>query len=156
MDVGVSDSELESIDIQRIMELIPHRYPFLMVDRLVDIVPGQSCTGIKNVSANEPHFMGHFPGRPVMPGVLIIEALAQTAGILVVHSTSDSRTPHMVYFLSVDSCRFRKPVVPGDQLMIHVERLQRRGNVWRFKGEARVGEKLVAEATFAAMMTDGE
>lgn len=156
MDAGVSDSKLESIDIQRIMELIPHRYPFLLVDRLVDIVPEQSCTGIKNVTVNEPHFAGHFPGRPVMPGVLIIEALAQTAGILVVHSTADSKTPHMVYFLSVDSCRFRKPVEPGDRLKLHVERLQRRGNVWRFKGEARVEGQLVAEATFAAMMTDGE
>ncbi|MDJ0948449.1 MAG: 3-hydroxyacyl-ACP dehydratase FabZ [Alphaproteobacteria bacterium] len=151
-----AESALDVLDIHRIMELIPHRYPFLLIDRIVDIVPDVSCTGIKNVTINEPHFQGHFPSQPVFPGVLLIEAMAQTAGALVVHSIGSSAVGKLVYFLSVDSCRFRKPVVPGDQLRIHVDKRQRRGNVWKFDGEAKVDGVLVAEAVVTAMLTDDE
>src|SRR4051812_41277935 len=108
------------LDVERIMRLIPHRYPFLMIDKIVDIVPFESATGIKNVSINEPHFQGHFPQRPVMPGVLIIEAMAQTAGALVVHSLGSGAEGKLVYFMTIDNARFRRPVVPGDTLHIHV------------------------------------
>ncbi len=151
-----SGTDLEIIDIQRIMELIPHRYPFLLVDRIVDLVVDQSCTGIKNVTINEPHFTGHFPSRPVFPGVLLIEAMAQTAGVLVVHSSGSSAVGKLVYFLAVDSCRFRKPVVPGDQLRIHVDKRQRRRSVWKFAGEVRVDDVVVAEAMITAMLMDEE
>lgn len=154
MDTSAVKSQLDEIEIGRIMELIPHRYPFLMIDRIVDIVPNESCTGIKNVTLDEPFFAGHFPQQPVMPGVLILEAIAQTAGTLVVHSNVSAYVGKQVYFLSVDNCRFRKPVVPGDQLRIHVAKHQRRGDIWRFKGEARVDGELVAEATVAAMGGD--
>lgn len=153
-DAVGGSAALDHLDILRIMELIPHRYPFLLIDRIIDIVPGESCTGIKNVTYNEPHFMGHFPKQPVMPGVLIIEAMAQTAGALVVHSAGSSAANKLVYFLMADNCRFRKPVVPGDQLHIHVVRQQRRGNVWKFQGEAKVDGVLVAEGTYAAMIVD--
>lgn len=143
-----------TIDIERIMKLIPHRYPFLMIDRVVDVVPNTSATGIKNVSINEPHFQGHFPQRPVMPGVLIIEAMAQTAGVLVVHSMGVEAEGRLVYFMTVDNARFRRPVVPGDQLRIHVVKERNRGNVWKFNGEAKVGGILVAEATYSAMIMD--
>lgn len=142
------------IDIGRIMRLIPHRYPFLMIDRIVDVVPSVSATGIKNVSINEPHFQGHFPQRPVMPGVLIIEAMAQTAGALVVHSLGQEAEGKLVYFMTIENARFRRPVVPGDQLLIHVVKERSRGNVWKFNGEAKVGDTLVAEATYSAMILD--
>jgi 3-hydroxyacyl-[acyl-carrier-protein] dehydratase len=143
------------IDIERITQLIPHRYPFLMIDRVVKVVPGESATGIKNVSANEHYFQGHFPQRPVMPGVLIIEAMAQTAAVLVVHTLGRESEGKLVYFMSVDNARFRRPVVPGDQLHVEVVRQRNRGNVWRFEGQAKVDGKLMAEATFAAMIMDG-
>ena len=143
-----------TIDIERIMKLIPHRYPFLMIDRVVDVVPNTSATGIKNVSINEPHFQGHFPQRPVMPGVLIIEAMAQTAGVLVVHSMGVEAEGRLVYFMTVDNARFRRPVVPGDQLHIHVVKERNRGNVWKFAAEAKVDGVLKAEATYAAMILD--
>ncbi len=142
------------IDITRIMEMIPHRYPFLMVDRLVNVVASQSAVGIKNVTINEPFFQGHFPSRPVLPGVLIIEAMAQTAAVLVVETLGPSAEGKLVYFMSVENCRFRKPVGPGDQLHIHVFKERSRGNVWKFRGEAKVDDTLVAEATFAAMILD--
>ena len=142
------------IDIMRVMALLPHRYPFLMVDRLVDVVPEISATGIKNVTINEPHFPGHFPKKPVMPGVLIIEAMAQTAGALVVHSLGEDAMGKLVYFMVIDSARFRKPVVPGDVLHIHVHVRRRRGNVWKFDGQAKVDGTLVAEATYSAMIMD--
>ena len=145
------DTEL---DIDGIMKRIPHRYPFLMIDRVIDIVPNESAIGIKNVTINEPHFQGHFPSRPVMPGVLIIEAMAQTSAALVVHSLGDDAAGKLVYFMSVDGGKFRKPVVPGDVLMIHVKRQQQRGNVWKFQAEAKVDGKVVAEATYAAMIMD--
>jgi 3-hydroxyacyl-[acyl-carrier-protein] dehydratase len=143
------------IDIQRIMQLIPHRYPFLMIDRVVNVTPGETATGVKNVSINEFYFQGHFPQRPVMPGVLIIEAMAQTAAVLVVHTLGQDSEGKLVYFMSVDSARFRRPVLPGDQLAVRVVRKQSRGNVWKFEGEAIVDAKVVAEATFAAMIMDG-
>jgi 3-hydroxyacyl-[acyl-carrier-protein] dehydratase len=141
-------------DIERIMRLIPHRYPFLMIDRVVDIVSGEAATGIKNVSINEFFFQGHFPQRPVMPGVLIIEAMAQTAAVLVVHTLGAESEGKLVYFMSVDSARFRHPVVPGDRLAVRVVKKHSRGNVWKFEGEASVEGKLVAEAIFAAMIMD--
>ncbi len=144
------------IDITQIMEMIPHRYPILLVDRLVDIQKGQSAVSLKNVSMNEPHFMGHFPGFPVMPGVLIIEAMAQTAALVVVDFLGEEAQGKVVYFMSIDSARFRKPVTPGDQLYIHVDKIQSRGPVWKFKGVAKVGDKVCAEATFSAMITDTE
>lgn len=142
-----------SLDIAGIMARIPHRYPMLLIDRVEDIVPGESCTGIKNVSVNEPFFQGHFPGHPIMPGVLIVEAMAQTSATLVV-ATMDgvSCDTHIVYFMTIESARFRQPVVPGDRLQIKVQKERTRGNVWRFKGEAFVGDKLCAEAVYTAML----
>lgn len=145
---------IDPLDVTRIMEMIPHRYPILLVDRLVDYVEDERAVGLKNVTMNEPHFMGHFPGKPVMPGVLIVEAMAQTSAILVVQTLGKEAESKVVYFMSIDSARFRKPVVPGDSLYIHVEKIQRRGQVWKFKGVAKVGDTVCAEATFAAMLTD--
>ncbi len=142
------------IDIQRVMEMIPHRYPFLLVDRVVEIVPNESATAIKNVTVNEPHFVGHFPAAPVTPGVLIIESMAQTAGLFVVHTLGPDAEGKLVYFMSIDGARFRKPVVPGDTMFIHVSKLQNRRNVWKFACKVSVDEALVAEATIAAMILD--
>jgi len=141
-----------TIEIDRIQQMIPHRYPMLMIDRVVDVVPGVRATGVKNVSINEPYFQGHFPLEPVMPGVLIIEAMAQTAAVLVVETLGPDNEGRLVYFMTVDSARFRKPVVPGDTVRIHVEKQRHRGNVWKFRGEARVEGVLVAEAIYAAMI----
>lgn len=143
-----------AVDINRIMEMIPHRYPFLMIDKVVDIVPDVSAVGIKNVTMNEWFFSGHFPSRPVMPGVLIVEAMAQTAAVLVVHTLGAASEGKLVYFMSVDSARFRKPVFPGAQLHIHVTKQRSRGNVWKFEGKAKVDGIVVAEAVYAAMILD--
>jgi len=145
---------IEAIDILRIMKMIPHRYPMLLVDRVVDIKSDQSAVGIKNVTMNEPHFQGHFPTRPIMPGVMIVEAMAQTAGVLVVHTLGGAAEGKLVYFMSIENARFRKPVTPGDQMRIHVTKERNRGAVWRFVGEAKVDDKIVAEATFTAMIVD--
>ena len=142
------------IEIDDVMRMIPHRYPFLMIDKVVDVKSGQSATGIKAVTVAEPHFHGHFPSRPIMPGVLIIEAMAQTAAVLVIHSLGGESEGRLVYFMSIDSARFRRPVVPGDMLSIHVSKQHRRGTVWKFSGEAKVDGQVVAEATFAAMIVD--
>jgi 3-hydroxyacyl-[acyl-carrier-protein] dehydratase len=144
----------EILDITRIMEMIPHRYPVMMVDRVLEYVPGESAVGLKNVTANEPHFTGHFPSFPVMPGVLIVESMAQTAAILVVKTLGKESEGKLVYFMTVDNARFRKPVVPGDALHIHVKKLQDRKNVWKFHAEAKVDGKVVAEATYSAMIMD--
>ena len=143
-----------TIDLQRIMQMIPHRYPFLMIDRVIDVIANESAVGVKNVTINEPFFQGHFPSEPVMPGVLIIEAMAQTAAVLVVHTLGKDFEGKLVYFMSVDNARFRKPVVPGDRLHIHVVKDRHRGMVWKFKAEAKVDGVLVAEATYAAMILD--
>tara|TARA_B100001964_G_scaffold243389_1_gene321225 strand:+ start:2944 stop:3414 length:471 start_codon:yes stop_codon:yes gene_type:complete len=148
--------KVEDIDIVRIMDMIPHRYPFLMIDKITEVIPDVSAIGIKNVTINEPFFQGHFPGHPVMPGVLIIEAMAQTSGVLVIETMGAQSEGKLVYFMSVDKARFRKPVTPGDTLSISVTKVQNRGPVWKFNGEARVGDTLMAEATFAAMIVDNE
>lgn len=154
MAVRAAKDAVAEIDINRVMQMIPHRRPFLMIDRVVDLVSDVSATGVKNLSINEPFFQGHFPGRPVMPGVLIIEAMAQTAAVLVVHTLGPGSEGKLVYFMSVDSCRFRRPVFPGNTLYVHVTKLRKRGNVWKFSAQAKVDGSLVAEATFAAMILD--
>ncbi len=150
----MNEGEGEVVDISRIMAMIPHRYPMLLIDRVVDVVAGSSARGIKNVTINEPYFQGHFPNLPVMPGVLIVEAMAQTAAILVVHSLGAEAEGRHVYFVSIDDCRFRRPVRPGDVMYIDVEKLQARRNVWRFSGTVLVGGQRAAEAKFAAMILD--
>ncbi len=146
-----------TIDIAGIMAKIPHRYPMLLIDRVIDVVKNESCTGIKNVSASEPFFQGHFPGHPIMPGVLIIEAMAQAAATLVVDSLDDvNASTHVVYFMTIENARFRKPVVPGDQMQIKVKKERQRGNVWRFRGEAYVDDVLCAEAVYTAMLVPNE
>jgi 3-hydroxyacyl-[acyl-carrier-protein] dehydratase len=142
------------LDALAIRRLLPHRYPMLMIDKIVDVVLNVRATGIKNVTANEWFFTGHFPERPVMPGVLIIEAMAQTSAALVVASLGAAFEGNLVYFMTIDSARFRKPVFPGDTIRINVERQRQRANVWRFRGEARVDGILVAEATYAAMIRE--
>ncbi len=142
----------EVVDINGIMHAIPHRYPFLMIDRVVDLLRNTSAVGVKNVSVNEHFFQGHFPGHPVMPGVLIIEAMAQTAAVLVVETLGADAAGRVVYFMSVDGAKFRRPVVPGDQLRIHVKKEQSRGTVWRFSAVAKVDGTPVAEAAYAAMI----
>jgi len=142
------------IDRERIMEMIPHRDPFLMIDKVTDVIANERATGIKNVSPEEYYFRGHFPARPVMPGVLIIEAMAQTAAVLVVQTLGPASEGKLVYFMSVDNARFRRPVVPGNVLHVHVVKQRNRGNVWKFEGQAKVGGHLVAEAVFAAMILD--
>jgi len=167
-DIGV-------IDIAKIMHAIPHRYPFLLVDRVVDLVKDESCIGIKNVTINENFFQGHFPTMPVMPGVLIIECMAQTAAVLVVETLGPDSAGKLVYFMTavlvvetlgpdsagklvyfmtIDNAKFRKPVVPGDQMRVHVKKERQRGNIWKFSAEAKVDGKVVAEATYAAMILD--
>jgi 3-hydroxyacyl-[acyl-carrier-protein] dehydratase len=141
-------------DIKRILQMIPHRYPMLMVDRVIDMKLDHSAVGIKNVSINEPFLQGHIPSEPVMPGVLIIEAMAQTAAVLVVSTYGQSSEGKLVYFMSIDDVRFRRPVFPGDRLELHVEKVQSRASVWKFSGKAIVEGKLMAEATFAAMIRD--
>ncbi|MEO1291435.1 MAG: 3-hydroxyacyl-ACP dehydratase FabZ [Pseudomonadota bacterium] len=142
------------MDIERIMRMIPHRYPFLMVDKVRNVTPSTKAIGIKNVSVNEPFFAGHFPAKPIMPGVLIIEAMAQTAAVLVVHSLDMIDQGKLVYFMTVDNTRFRKPVLPGDVLELHVDVVRSRGAVWKFSGVARVGETVCAQAEFSAMIVD--
>jgi len=155
MAVNMSETTTAATaDVMRIMDMIPHRYPFLLIDRVVDIQPDIGAVGIKNVSINESFFQGHFPRQPVMPGVLIIESMAQTAAVLVVSTLGPESEGKLVYFMSVDNARFRKPVFPGDQLHIHVAKERNRGPVWKFRGEAKVEGSLVAEATFAAMIRD--
>jgi 3-hydroxyacyl-[acyl-carrier-protein] dehydratase len=144
----------ETLDVEQIKKLLPHRAPMLLVEKLADIVPYESATGYKAVSLNEPFFMGHFPERSVMPGVLIVEAMAQSAGALVVHSLKEQASSS-VYFLTIEKARFRKPVVPGDLLRMPVKKIAQRGPVWKFSGQAFVGEDLCAEAEFSAMIHDG-
>jgi 3-hydroxyacyl-[acyl-carrier-protein] dehydratase len=145
---------VESYDIAQIMRAIPHRYPFLMVDRVVEVHKNVSAIGIKNVTINENFFQGHFPEHPVMPGVLIIECMAQTAAVLVVETLGPDARGKLVYFMTVENAKFRKPVVPGDQMRVHVVKEKQRANIWKFTAEAKVDGKVVAEATYAAMILD--
>ncbi len=147
---------MTDLSIQEIMQAIPHRYPFLLIDRLVDIIPSESAVGIKNVTINEQFFNGHFPQAPVMPGVLIIEAMAQTAGVLVIHSIGSITKQKLVYFMSIESAKFRRPVVPGDRLELRVRIIQHRGAVWKVEGKAFVGDTLCAEAIVTAMISDSK
>jgi len=142
----------ESFDIQRLLELLPHRYPFLLVDRIIEARADEYGVGIKNVTINEPHFQGHFPGKPVMPGVLLIEAMAQTAGALCVASQPLTAKPSVVYLMTVDKAKFRKPVTPGDQVRYQMTRIAHRRNIWWYRGEAMVDGVLVCEATVSAMV----
>lgn len=153
-EAATQKTEPATADTIRLMELLPHRPPMLLIDRMVDIISNQSATGVKAVSMSEPFFLGHFPGHPIMPGVLIIEAMAQTAGALVMHSMGAKAGDKIVYFMSVDKARFRNPVVPGDLLMLPVRMLKARAPVWRFGGEALVNGKLCAEAEFTAMIAE--
>ncbi|MFC5068796.1 3-hydroxyacyl-ACP dehydratase FabZ [Flaviflagellibacter deserti] len=152
-DETVTGEVLGSVDIRRLLELLPHRYPFLLVDKIVEMRGDQSCIGIKNVTANEPQFTGHFPDAPIMPGVLIIEGMAQTAGALCVWSSGTARPP-LVYFMTIDKAKFRKPVVPGDRLEYHMSKVKSRARMWWFKGEAKVDGVTVAEAEVSAMLVD--
>jgi 3-hydroxyacyl-[acyl-carrier-protein] dehydratase len=138
------------MDVKEIQSILPHRYPFLLVDRILEMEPGKRAVAIKNVTINEHFFLGHFPGNPIMPGVLIVEAMAQVAGIMAFLSGIQGDT---VYFMSIEKAKFRKPVVPGDQLRLDITTIQQRGNVWKFSGSATVDEKLVSEAEFTAMLT---
>ncbi len=142
------------INIEQIMAKIPHRYPFLLIDKVVDVVLDKSAVGIKNVTINEPHFAGHFPNKPVMPGVLIIEAMAQTSAVLVCETLNGQTDNKLVYFISIEEAKFRKVVSPGDQLFLHVTKERNRANVWKFKAEAKVNNSIVAEAIFSAMIVD--
>ena len=142
------------LDVNEIQKLLPHRYPFLMIDGILEMERLKSIVGVKNVTINEQFFQGHFPGKPIMPGVLIIESMAQTGGFLLLQEVAD-REKKLLYFVSIDGARFRRPVVPGDQLRIHVRKDRKRGNVWRFDGEVKVDGVTVAEANFTAMIMDG-
>jgi 3-hydroxyacyl-[acyl-carrier-protein] dehydratase len=151
----MSGETLDAIGIREILAALPHRYPFLLVDRIIDIRGDEHGIGIKNVTANEPQFVGHFPNNPVMPGVLVLEGMAQTAGTLCIRSLPSGGKPGLVYFLTIDKAKFRKPVVPGDVLEYHMQRLTRRRNMWWFRGEAKVRGELVAEAELGAMIAEG-
>jgi 3-hydroxyacyl-[acyl-carrier-protein] dehydratase len=151
MGEGVS-RQVDTADIMRIMELIPHRYPFLLVDRIVELRGTEYCLGIKNVTYNEPQFQGHFPGNPIMPGVMIIEGMAQAAGCAAILGTAEGKKAKLVYFMTVDKAKFRKPVVPGDVLEYHMTLIKRRQSMWWFRGEAKVAGALAAEAELGAMI----
>ena len=143
-------------DINRIQQMIPHRPPMLLIDRVVDVVLDTSCVGIKNVTINEPFFVGHYPGHPIMPGVLLIEAIAQTSAVLVVATLGPESEGKLAYFMTIDEARFRRPIVPGDQLRIHVKKERQVRNVWKFSGQVMVDGQLCAEAIVASMVRDRE
>jgi len=141
-------------DLDRILTMIPHRYPMLLVDKVIEIVAGESAHGIKNVTINEPQFQGHFPSQAVMPGVYTIESMAQTAAVLAVHTMGPEAEGKLVYFLGIDKARFRRPIVPGDVMHIHVQKIRGRGAIWKFSGNVLVDDELAADAEFSAMMRD--
>jgi len=140
------------VDIEKILNMIPHRYPMLLVDKVEDLVLGISAVGIKNVTANENYFTGHFPSKMVMPGVLMVGSMAQTCAVLVIETLGKEAEGSLVYFMSVDGAKFRKPVIPGDQLKLHVEKIRNRANVWKFQCKGYVGDELVSEAVISAMI----
>ncbi len=149
------NNENNCLNVIEIMKRIPHRFPMLLVDKVYDIQKNKSAIGMKNVTINEDFFNGHFPNHPIMPGVMIVEAMAQTAGVLVVESMGvEKNDDKVVYFMSMDEVKFRKPVLPGDTLYMHVENIKNRGNIWKFKGIAKVNDKVVTEAIFTAMVVD--
>jgi 3-hydroxyacyl-[acyl-carrier-protein] dehydratase len=150
----MSGQSVGAADIQKLLSALPHRYPFLMVDKIIEIRGDDSAIGIKNVTANEPQFLGHFPGNPVFPGVLLIEGMAQTAGAVCVMSLPSGGPPQVVYFLTIDKAKFRKPVVPGDTIEYHVKKMSQRKTMWWFRGEAKVAGQVVAEAEVGAMIAD--
>jgi 3-hydroxyacyl-[acyl-carrier-protein] dehydratase len=150
----MTGDSIGAADIQRILMALPHRYPFLMVDRIIDIRGDQSAVGIKNVTANEPQFLGHFPGNPVFPGVLLIEGMAQTAGAICILAKNLVGRPQLVYFMTIDKAKFRKPVTPGDTVEYHMTKMSQRKTMWWFRGEAKVAGQLVAEAEVGAMTAD--
>ncbi|MEM8916652.1 MAG: 3-hydroxyacyl-ACP dehydratase FabZ, partial [Pseudomonadota bacterium] len=143
-------AHIDAVTIDRIMDMIPHRYPMLLVDRVVDVYPDQSAVGIKNVTINEPFFNGHFPGHPIMPGVMIVEAMAQTAAVLVICTIGVKSSDKLVYFMSIEQARFRRPVTPGDTMRLTVKKKQNRRNVWKFEAVAHIDDQVCAEANFAA------
>jgi 3-hydroxyacyl-[acyl-carrier-protein] dehydratase len=150
----MTDLQVQNITVDKIMEIIPHRYPLLLVDRILEMHPDQGAVAIKNVTINEDFFNGHFPGKPIMPGVLIIEAMAQASAAFVVLSMGMSTENKLVYFMSIDGAHFRKPVIPGDTLYLHIQKIKSRGNVWKMKGEAKVDGQRVADAVFSAMVVN--
>jgi 3-hydroxyacyl-[acyl-carrier-protein] dehydratase len=149
-----ANTTLEAADIAAILEALPHRYPFLMVDRIFGMRGDEAAIGLKNVTANEPQFLGHFPGQPVFPGVLMIEGMAQTGGVLCIRSRGKDRRPRAVFFLTIDKAKFRRPVVPGDTIEYHMTKIRRRANMWWFRGEAKVAGQIVAEAELGALLVD--
>jgi 3-hydroxyacyl-[acyl-carrier-protein] dehydratase len=152
MNETVAGATLEALDIMQILRYLPHRYPFLLVDRIVDIRGDESCVGIKNVTINEPHFQGHFPEQPVMPGVLLIEAMAQTAGVIAMHAQGKTERPRIVYFATIDQAKFRKPVLPGDRVEFHMTKSAQKRNIWWYSGRALVDGAVVCEAQISAML----
>ena len=148
----MTEPETQSLDTQHLLTMLPHRYPFLLVDRIEKIRGDESCIGIKNVTANEPFFLGHFPGQPVMPGVLLLEGMAQSAGAICALSLGKDGRPQSVYFLTVDKAKFRRPVVPGDRIEYHMQQIAKRKTMWWFRGEAKVDGQLVCEAEVGAMI----
>ncbi len=146
--------QLDAIEIERVMKMIPHRYPMLLIDKVTEIVADERALAIKNVTINEPQFQGHFPTQPVMPGVFIIESMAQTAAVLVVYTLGAESEGKLVYFMAIESARFRRPIVPGDVMHVHVTKLRKRGAIWKFRGEVLVEGRLAAEAEFTAMIRD--
>lgn len=149
-------SQNTQINIEKILKSLPHRYPLLLVDKVIEIIPNKKITAIKNVTFNEPHFLGHFPDHPIMPGVLIIEALAQAGALMVTCAENFKAEDKLVYFMSIDGAKFRKPVVPGDVLELHVEAIQNRGSVWKLSAQAKVDGVKVSEALLSAMIVDKE